>query len=70
MSDVMNRYNELKAKLDFATTDADSQGKIIVQVGSATCENTTEADLVRKEFLKLINARKIRYCCKTNRMYR
>jgi NADH:ubiquinone oxidoreductase subunit F (NADH-binding)/(2Fe-2S) ferredoxin len=53
---VIDNYNQLKSNLDFASTDAKSQGKIIIQVGSATCENAAGAEKVKNEFKKLIAA--------------
>lgn len=56
MSNVLQNYENLKKALDFASTDADRSGKVIIQVGSATCEKAAGADSVRDEFLKLIKA--------------
>ncbi|MFA5512827.1 MAG: SLBB domain-containing protein, partial [Candidatus Kapaibacterium sp.] len=56
MSHVIDNYNKLKSELDFASTDAKSQDKVIIQVGSATCENAAGAEIVKNEFLKLIAA--------------
>jgi NADH:ubiquinone oxidoreductase subunit F (NADH-binding)/(2Fe-2S) ferredoxin len=56
MPKVIDNYNKLKSELDFASTDAKSHDKVIIQVGSATCENAAGAELVRNEFLKLIAA--------------
>jgi NADH:ubiquinone oxidoreductase subunit F (NADH-binding)/(2Fe-2S) ferredoxin len=53
---VIDNYNQLRNNLDFASTDAKSQGKIIIQVGSATCENAAGAEKVKNEFEKLIAA--------------
>jgi NADH:ubiquinone oxidoreductase subunit F (NADH-binding)/(2Fe-2S) ferredoxin/NAD-dependent dihydropyrimidine dehydrogenase PreA subunit len=56
MANVLLEYENLKKELDFASTDADRTGKIIVQVGSATCEKAAGSDRVRDEFQKLIKA--------------
>lgn len=56
MATVLLEYENLKKELDFASTDADRTGKIIVQVGSATCEKAAGSDRVRDEFQKLIKA--------------
>lgn len=56
MGNVLQNYENLKKALDFASTDANRTGKIIIQVGSATCENAAGAASVRDEFLKLIKA--------------
>jgi NADH:ubiquinone oxidoreductase subunit F (NADH-binding)/(2Fe-2S) ferredoxin/NAD-dependent dihydropyrimidine dehydrogenase PreA subunit len=56
MANVLQNYENLKKELDFASTDADRHGKIVVQVGSATCEKAAGSDDVRAEFEKLINA--------------
>lgn len=56
MGNVLQNFENLKRDLDFASTDADSHGKIIIQVGSATCEKAAGSDNVRDEFTKLINA--------------
>lgn len=56
MPKVIDNYNKLKSELDFASTDAKSHDKVIIQVGSATCENAAGAELVRNEFIKLIAA--------------
>lgn len=56
MGKILQNYLKLKNELDPASRDAASHGKIIVQVGSATCEKAAGADKVREEFVKLINA--------------
>jgi len=56
MANILLEYETLKKELDFASTDADRTGKIIVQVGSATCEKAAGSDVARDEFLKLIRA--------------
>ncbi len=56
MANVLQNYENLKKALDFASTDADNTGKIIIQVGSATCEKAAGADSVRDEFIKMIKA--------------
>lgn len=56
MPKVIDNYNKLRGELDFASTDAKSHDKVIIQIGSATCENAAGAELVRNEFLKLIAA--------------
>lgn len=56
MANVLLEYENLKKELDFASTDADRTGKIIIQVGSATCEKAAGSDIVRAEFQKLIKA--------------
>lgn len=56
MSKIIDNFNLLKSKLDYASTDAKSHDKIIIQIGSATCENAAGAQLVRNEFNKLISA--------------
>ncbi len=56
MGNVLQNYERLKQELDFASTDADSQGKTIVQIGSATCEIAAGSNKVRNEFQKLIDA--------------
>ncbi|MDT3741324.1 MAG: NADH-ubiquinone oxidoreductase-F iron-sulfur binding region domain-containing protein [Candidatus Kapabacteria bacterium] len=56
MPKVIENYNKLKSMLDFASTDAKSHDKIIIQVGSATCENAAGAEIVKNEFMKLIAA--------------
>ena len=56
MANVLQNYLNLKKDLDFASTDANSHGKTIIQVGSATCEIAAGSNLVRDEFIKLINA--------------
>lgn len=56
MGIVSEKFNELKKDLEFASTDADSQGKIIIQIGSATCEKAAGSDLVRNEFERLLAA--------------
>lgn len=56
MGNIFEKYLEMKKDIEFASTDADSHGKTIIQVGSATCENAAGATLVRAEFEKLISA--------------
>ena len=56
MGRVIQKFNALKKDLDHASTDAVSQGKIIIQIGSATCEKAAGADLVRTEFERLLAA--------------
>jgi NADH:ubiquinone oxidoreductase subunit F (NADH-binding)/(2Fe-2S) ferredoxin len=56
MPDVIERYNKLREELDLFSTDAKGQEKIIIQVGSATCENAAGAELIKNEFKKLIAA--------------
>jgi NADH:ubiquinone oxidoreductase subunit F (NADH-binding)/(2Fe-2S) ferredoxin len=56
MGEILERYNKIKEELDYFSTDAKGQGKTIIQVGSATCENAAGAELVKNEFQKLINA--------------
>lgn len=56
MANVLQNYENLKKALEFASTDADNTGKIIIQVGSATCEKAAGSDAIRDEFLKLIKA--------------
>ena len=56
MGKVLQNYLKLKEELDPSSRDAASHGKIIIQVGSATCEKAAGADDVREEFMKLINA--------------
>ncbi len=56
MTNVLLEYENLKKELDFASTDADRTGKIIIQIGSATCEKAAGSDKVRDEFQKLIKA--------------
>jgi (2Fe-2S) ferredoxin len=56
MGNILQTYENLKNKLDHASTDVASHGKIVIQVGSATCENAAGAQLVRAEFEKLIKA--------------
>ena len=56
MGKVLENYEKLKNELDPPSTDADSHGKIIIQVGSATCEKAAGSDFVRDEFNKLIKA--------------
>ena len=56
MGKVLEKYEDLKRYLKKASTDALGKNQIIIQVGSATCENAAGATEVRKEFQKLINA--------------
>lgn len=59
MGQITEKFTEIKDRLDFASTDAESLGKIIIQIGSATCEIAAGSDLVRTEFEKLIKASKL-----------
>jgi NADH:ubiquinone oxidoreductase subunit F (NADH-binding)/(2Fe-2S) ferredoxin/Pyruvate/2-oxoacid:ferredoxin oxidoreductase delta subunit len=56
MGKILGNYFKMKEALDYASTDAESQGKTIVQIGSATCEKAAGSDLVKEEFMKLIRA--------------
>lgn len=56
MGNVIQNYEKLKKELNPASTDSDKLGKIVIQVGSATCEKAAGADTVRAEFEKLIAA--------------
>ncbi len=56
MEKILQNYQTLKDELDPQSIDAESQGKTIIQVGSATCEKAAGADDVRAEFEKLIKA--------------
>jgi len=56
MGRILENFNKLKNELDPASTDAQKQEKIIIQIGSATCEKAAGSDAVRAEFEKLINA--------------
>jgi len=56
MGNVTEQFEKLKRRLNPASTDAVGQGKTIIQVGSATCENAAGAGEVRAEFEKLIKA--------------
>ncbi len=56
MAEIMEKYNKIREELDYFSTDAKGQGKTIIQVGSATCENAAGAEKVKKEFQKLIDA--------------
>ena len=58
MANVLQKYEDIKKDIGFASTDADSRGKTIIQIGSATCEKAAGSDLVRAEFEKLIKASK------------
>ncbi len=58
MGNVLQNYEDIKKDIGFASTDADSMGKTIIQIGSATCEKAAGSDLVRAEFEKLIKASK------------
>ncbi len=54
MGNILQAYENLKNSLDHASTDVASHGQIVIQVGSATCENAAGAQQVRAEFEKLI----------------
>jgi NADH:ubiquinone oxidoreductase subunit E len=56
MTEIQKKYEEIVKDIDFMSTDADSHGKTIIQVGSATCEKAAGSDDVRAEFEKLIRA--------------
>ncbi len=56
MGSVLLNYGNLKKQINPASTDANQHGKIIIQVGSATCENAAGAEAVWVEFEKLIKA--------------
>jgi len=54
MLNILEKYEQIRQEMDFASTDAARHGKTIIQVGSATCENAAGAVDVKNEFLKLI----------------
>lgn len=56
MPSISENYSELKEKIDLDMIADRGLGKIIVQIGSATCENAAGAEQVRQEFKKLIKA--------------
>lgn len=56
MAEILEKYSKIREELDYFSTDAKGQGKTIIQVGSATCENAAGAEKVKKEFQKLIDA--------------
>lgn len=56
MGVVLENFSKLKQEINPASFDAISNNQIIIQVGSATCEKAAGSDIVRNEFLKLINA--------------
>ncbi|MBN1542137.1 NADH-quinone oxidoreductase subunit NuoF [candidate division KSB1 bacterium] len=56
MGPALSSYESLYRKFTQEFETSGQKGKIIVQVGSATCEKAAGSDLVRQEFAKLIQA--------------
>ena len=56
MGQALSSYESLYQKLSQEYIDSGNTNKILIQVGSATCEKAAGADQVRQEFTKLIQA--------------
>jgi len=54
MESTMTQFKQIKQNV--LKNYDDLRNKIVIQIGSATCENAAGADLVRTEFQKLVNA--------------
>ena len=56
MGKAVDFYNALANYMEMRREQSGINNKILIHVGSATCENAAGSDIVRKEFEKLINA--------------
>jgi NADH:ubiquinone oxidoreductase subunit F (NADH-binding)/(2Fe-2S) ferredoxin/Pyruvate/2-oxoacid:ferredoxin oxidoreductase delta subunit len=56
MAGILDDYARLQEQAEKAIGPGEADDRILIQVGSATCELTAGADRVREEFLKLIEA--------------
>ena len=56
MASITASYGALLEKALKEYDQSGASGKVIIQVGSATCEITAGADRVKAEFTKLISA--------------
>jgi NADH:ubiquinone oxidoreductase subunit F (NADH-binding)/(2Fe-2S) ferredoxin len=56
MAGVLDIYEKIQAQSEQAIADLEGGDRIVIQVGSATCEITAGADRARDEFRKLIDA--------------
>ena len=54
MESIVNQFKQLKDRL--LRNYDDHHNQIIIQIGSATCENAAGSEVVKSEFQKLIKA--------------